>query len=347
MRPLPSDTPLKCVPAGYCPAGQPQWHVLEKGDARGKHLYFADRLIGQGGELRTLLFVHGNPECSYIFSEVIRILLALDLPQTRIVTFDHIGFGLSSQATGPVSPTNHVDNLCQLLAYLGLSRVTMVVHDWGGPIGLGAMLEQPERLRQLVVLNSGIFPLSRQFNYRNYPLPCLSWVRMSSLVPNRHWGCFAASAIACRAGSPGRLFLRLLGYPARNRERLAGDNPYVAQFASPSNVASSKHLARLAGHWCEPCEEGSPALNALYRRLQHEVRKRWGASGSGMEARLLCGEWDPLGGRENARLWLHALPQMEHHMTFFPGCGHFVTETHAPDVARAIYALLTLPDVSG
>ncbi len=347
MHPFPSDTPLECIPADYGPAGQPQWYELTKGDERGKQLYYTDRVLGQGGELQTLLFVHGNPECSYIFSKVIQALLAFELPLTRIVTLDHIGFGLSSQATEPISPVGHVGNLSELSEHLSLSKVTMVVHDWGGPIGLGAMLDQPERLRNLVVLNSGIFPLSRQCNYRNYPFSFLPWSRMSSLVPNRYWGSFAAGAIACCAGSPRRLLLSLLSYPMRKQKRLADDNPYAAQFASESNVSSSKQLARLAGHWCDTCENGSSELNALYRRLQREVAQCWGVSGSTIQARLLCGEWDALGNRENARMWLQALPQMEKHMTFFPECGHFLPETHSPDIATTIYELLTLPGVSG
>jgi pimeloyl-ACP methyl ester carboxylesterase len=317
------------------------------GKDRGKLLFYTDQTHGRGGDPQTLLFVHGNPECSYLFSRTIRSLLELNLPLTRCISLDHIGFGLSSQATRPMDPSDHAANLALLLAALAPRRVTLVAHDWGGPIGLGALLEQPELLRNLVVLNSGIFPLAKRFTYRNYPFPLLSWTTLSSLVPDRHWGRFAAAAIANRAGSRGDLLQRLLRYPFKRHAGVAGDNPYAAQFNARANVVSSRHLARLSGAWCEISDTHHADLNDFYRRLHGDVGKCWGKAKTTIQARLLGGEWDPLGDQENARTWLQALPQLADNMVFYPGCGHFLPETHPAEIARTIYGLLALPGRPG
>ena len=343
---VPSNSPLIRIPADYCPFGRPRWHTLPAGKDRGKLLFYTDQTCGRGGELQTLLFVHGNPECSYLFSRTIRSLLGRALPLTRCISLDHIGFGLSSQATRPMDPSDHAANLSLLLSSLAPRRVTLVAHDWGGPIGLGALLEQPELLRNLVILNSGIFPLAKRFNYRNHPFPLLSWTQLSSLVPDRHWGTFAAGAIAHRAGSRSDLLQGLLRFPFRRQAR-AEDNPYSGQFNAHANIASSRHLARLSGEWCETSDTHHADLNDFYRRLHGDVGKCWGKTGTPIQARLLGGEWDPLGDRENARTWLQALPQLADAMTFFPGYGHFLPETHPAEIARTIHELLALPGSFG
>lgn len=347
ISPFLSTTPLKKIPADYCPTGQPLWLSLPVGKDSGKQLFYTDQTMGDDGDLQSLLFVHGNPECSYIFRRTIAALQQRDLPRTRIITLDHIGFGLSSQATRPMTPLDHAENLSQLLAHLAPSKVTLVVHDWGGPIGLGAFLDHPELLHHLVILNSGIFPLAKECNYRNHPFPGLSWQRLSALVPDRFWGTFAARAIASRAGSRTELLLDLLRYPFKRHPASDYDHPYVAQFSSHANVISSKRLAQLAGDWCGVRAGEDPALNAFYRRLQGEVARCWGGAGRRIPARLLAGGWDPLGDQENVRTWLQALPQLEGEMTIFPRTGHFLPETHPAEIAAKIYELLVVPGRSG
>ena len=347
MPAFPTNTPLKKIPADYCPTAQPLWLSLQVGKDSGKQLFYTDQILGSGGDMQSLIFVHGNPECSYIFRRTIDLLQQRDLLRTHIMTLDHIGFGLSSQATRPMTPLDHAENLSQLLAHLAPKNVTLVVHDWGGPIGLGAFLDHPEILSNLVILNSGIFPLSQDCNYRNHPLPGLSWRRLSALVPDRYWGTFAAKAIASRAGSRYELLRDLLRYPFRRHPPIDYDNPYVAQFSSQANVASSKYLARLAGDWCEVHDMQDPALNAFFSRLQSEVARCWGEAGRRIPARLLAGGWDPLGDKENVRAWLRVLPQLEGEMTIFPGTGHFLPETHPAEIAQKIYELLVPPGRSG
>lgn len=343
---IPANTPLGRIPDAYSPSGCHSWLMLEHGKDRGKQLYYSDQVIGHGGKLQTLLFVHGNPECSCIFNKTISALNEKELPRTRIITFDHIGFGLSSQASRLMAPQDHAENLVQLLTHLSPENLTLVVHDWGGPIGLGALLQKPELLQSLVILNSSIFPLSGSCNYRTYPFRHLSWERMSHLVPDRHWGLFAAGAISSRAKSCRELLTGLLQAPFRHSITTYKDNPYVMQFASPNNVASSRYLARLSADWCDPERTQDSELRRFYLGLQSEVANYWGQSGAKIRVRLLCGEWDPLGNRENMQRWLEALPQLAGWMQFVP-CGHFVPENYPEEIARIIYSLLTTSGVDG
>ncbi len=72
---------------------------------------------------------------------------------------DHIGCGLSDKPQAyPYSLDQHIANLVRLIETLDLRNLTFVVHDWGGAIGLGAALKVAERVKGLVILNTGAFP---------------------------------------------------------------------------------------------------------------------------------------------------------------------------------------------
>jgi cis-3-alkyl-4-acyloxetan-2-one decarboxylase len=105
-----------------------------------------------------LLFVHGNPTWSYLWR---RPLAELSARGQRCVAFDHMGFGRSDKPPLLARYTlrAHIDNALALIDQLDLQDVLLVAHDWGGPIGLGAMLERRERLRGLVLMNTWAWEL--------------------------------------------------------------------------------------------------------------------------------------------------------------------------------------------
>ena len=76
----------------------------------------------------------------------------------RCVAPDHLGCGLSDKPTPWLRLTDHIDHLAALVDRLELQHVTLVAQDWGGAIGLGAMLQMPERLKRIVLFNTGAFP---------------------------------------------------------------------------------------------------------------------------------------------------------------------------------------------
>lgn len=102
----------------------------------------------------TLLFVHGNPTWSFHW----RILIGALKSRYRCVAPDHLGCGLSDKPSHTLRLDDHVDNLRSLIEELDPGDVTLVAQDWGGAIGLGAMLRAPERLGRIVLLNTGAFP---------------------------------------------------------------------------------------------------------------------------------------------------------------------------------------------
>ena len=105
-----------------------------------------------------ILMLHGNPTWSYMYREPIARLTERG---HRCVAFDHMGFGRSDKPADPrrYRLATHVENAVRLLDDLDLSDVTLLLHDWGGPIGLGAALDRAERIRAVVVMNTWAWEL--------------------------------------------------------------------------------------------------------------------------------------------------------------------------------------------
>lgn len=101
-----------------------------------------------------IVMVHGNPTWSFYY----RHLLSAFRSTHRVIAADHIGCGLSDK---PQKYTyrlaQHIANLKKLISHLKLEDATLVVHDWGGPIGLGVYLNLVHRFRRIVMLNTGAY----------------------------------------------------------------------------------------------------------------------------------------------------------------------------------------------
>jgi len=115
------------------------------------------RYLDEGSGPEVLLCVHGNPTWSFYYRKVIEQFS----PQYRVIAVDHLGCGRSdkpSQADFPYTLNSHRENLVSLIDALELDQITLIAHDWGGAIGLSAMLERVEKLNRIVLLNTGAFP---------------------------------------------------------------------------------------------------------------------------------------------------------------------------------------------
>ena len=103
-----------------------------------------------------ILFVHGTPTWSFDYRHLIKALS----PQARCVAPDLFGFGLSDRPRQfDYSPESHARELRAFVDALGLTRFTLVVHDFGGPIAMPLLLDTPERVTRLVVINSFMWPI--------------------------------------------------------------------------------------------------------------------------------------------------------------------------------------------
>lgn len=101
---------------------------------------------------QAVVFLHGNPTWSFLWRAVIR---SLD-DDVRAVAVDHVGFGTSDKPHDPAYHTldRHIRNLTALIRHLDLEKVHLVAHDWGGPIGLGWAVRNPDKLAGLVLMNT-------------------------------------------------------------------------------------------------------------------------------------------------------------------------------------------------
>lgn len=103
----------------------------------------------------TFLLLHGNPTWSFTYREFIAPLAKVG----RVVAPDHMGYGRSDHPGDPAYYTleRHIQNLEAFARKTRLDRVIPVMHDWGGPIGLGYAARHPDALAGLVLLNTWAF----------------------------------------------------------------------------------------------------------------------------------------------------------------------------------------------
>nr|WP_294543318.1 alpha/beta fold hydrolase [uncultured Rhodopila sp.] len=118
------------------------------------------------GEGKPLVFVHGNPSWSFEFRHIVKALRN----EYRCIAIDHLGFGLSGKDLAPEEwpPQRHAARLGELLRHLGLERVTLVLADWGGPIGLDFAVKHPDLISGLVLFNTFAWPVNDDRHFRMF-----------------------------------------------------------------------------------------------------------------------------------------------------------------------------------
>ncbi|MEW6074297.1 MAG: alpha/beta fold hydrolase [Planctomycetota bacterium] len=251
-----------------------------------------------------LLFLHGNPTWSFLWR---RPIAALG-DRYRCVAPDHVGCGMSDQpADYEYRLLRHVANVERLVESLRLTRITLVMHDWGGPIGFGFARRHPDLVARLVILNTAAFRLDR-----------LPW-RLA----------------ACRVPGLGPLLVRGLNGFARGATRMAVARPlppavrkgYLLPYATwASRVALLRFVQDIP---LSPSHPSYAEAEAIDRALD-SFRDR--------PAALLWGERDwcftpAVRARFEARL-----PGAEVHR--FAAAAHLVVEDAADAVVAAIAGFL-------
>jgi haloalkane dehalogenase len=109
----------------------------------------------------TVLFHHGNPSWSFLWRKLVDPTLEAG---HRVLAPDMIGLGLSEKPLSPAyhSLRRHILNLEDMVTTLDLDELSLVLHDWGGPIGMGLATRHPDRVRRIVIANSLAFAPSSQ-----------------------------------------------------------------------------------------------------------------------------------------------------------------------------------------
>ena len=134
-------------------------YVALAGDLAGLRMHHVDEGSGD-----PILMLHGEPTWSFLYRKMIPKLTTVG----RTIAPDLIGFGRSDKPTDRDWYTydRHCDAVVQLIEHLDLTGMTIVVQDWGGPIGLRVAVEHPDRFARLVILNTGVFRVGP-----NWPTP--------------------------------------------------------------------------------------------------------------------------------------------------------------------------------
>ncbi len=114
--------------------------------------------VGKGED--AVVMLHGNPGWSYTFRNLIDVLAC----KYRVIVPDYLGCGRSDKPSNcNYSLEFHVDYMEQLLLNLGLQKINLIMHGWGGAIGMGFAVRHPDLIRRLVILNSFSFVLTDRF----------------------------------------------------------------------------------------------------------------------------------------------------------------------------------------
>ncbi len=263
------------------------------------------------GRGEPLLMVHGNPTWSFYY----RNLVAGLANRFRCVVPDHIGCGLSAKPPADrygYRLSDRVDDLTRLCTHLGLERnATLIVHDWGGMIGLAWALADPGRIGRLVILNtSGFLPPAGK------PVP---WqLRLIRNVP----------AFAVPAVLGGNLFARgaLWMAPARP---LA---PAVRQGLIAPYDRPAHRLATLRFVQDIPLKPSDPSY-ALVRQVDENLHRL-----AGIPMTILWGARDFVFDVDYFAEWRRRFPEAEARL--LPHAGHYLLEDAPSTVLRHIQGFL-------
>jgi haloalkane dehalogenase len=130
----------------------------------GKRMHYIDEGTEDG---EVLVFIHGYPTWSFLYRAFIVYYAAQGY---RCIAMDHIGYGLSDKPTNKRYHTlrRHIHNVLEGISTLNLHNVTLIMEDWGGPMGLGYAIRRRDNIKRLVIMNSWAFQGS--YFHRLHPL---------------------------------------------------------------------------------------------------------------------------------------------------------------------------------
>lgn len=254
------------------------------------------------GRGEPVVMVHGNPTWSFYYRRLVTALR----PRYRCIVPDHVGMGLSDKPGDDryeYTLERRVDDLEALLEHAGVTRdVTLVVHDWGGMIGMAWAARHPERVARLVIFNTAAFPLPAD---KRFPWPL--WLTRTPLgaVLVRRLNAF--SEVAAR--------VCVTRAPLSKEVRRAYTAPYDGY---DERIATLRFVQDI------PLREGDRAhavLEATASRLPQLAH---------LPALICWGDRDFVFDHAFLREWRRYLPEAR--VVRFPDCGHYVLEDAADEI---------------
>ena len=263
------------------------------------------------GEGEPVVMLHGNPTWSFAYRKLVEALR----PAYRTVVPDHIGCGRSEKPDDSrydYTLERRVADLEALLDHLGIDAgITLVVHDWGGMIGLTYATRHPERIKRLVVLNTGAFhlPASKPFPW---PLrACRDFPGNAWLVRGLNLFCRGTARIGCKT---------------RPMPRDVRD-AYLAPYDTWRNrIAIHRFVQDI------PLKPSDRAFATVT-----EVQDRLGLL-AGVPMLIAWGLRDFVFDRHFLDEWVRRFPKAEVHR--FPNAGHYVLEDEGERIIALVQAFL-------
>jgi haloalkane dehalogenase len=249
------------------------------------------------GSGRPVLLLHGEPTWSFLYRKMIPVLAAA----SRVIAPDYLGFGRSDKPVERDWYTfdAHYRSIERLVRQLQLESITVVVQDWGGPIGLRLTAEHPELVARIVVMNTGIFS--------GRP-PSDAWLQFLDFMR--------------RVGTdirPGQLVRITCPQPI--------DDAAVAGYDAPFPVPESKTGVLMFPELVPTDPEHPSAAKTLEVR---EAMKRWERP-----ALVLFGDSDPVFRPRVAERFSELIPGAGP-AELVPGAGHFLQEDQGEVLAERI-----------
>jgi pimeloyl-ACP methyl ester carboxylesterase len=284
-------------------------HTLYRPDLHGRNTLALNYLDEGAGD--PVVMLHGNPTWSFYYRNLV---LALR-DSYRCVVPDHIGCGLSDKPPATLydySLKSRIDDLEALLDHLGLTEnLTLVVHDWGGMIGMGFAARHPARIRRLVVSNTGAFHLPA-----SKPFPWSLWLgrntRLGARLILRH-------NAFCRAAARWCVTRTTLPDDVRRMYLMPYDTP-------EHRVAVLKFVQTI------PLKPTDPGYDIVSDTAASLTKFR------DVPTLLLWGMRDFVFDRHFLAEWQRRMPHAEAHT--WPDCGHYLLEDAADEVIPKVREFL-------
>lgn len=253
-----------------------------------------------------VVLVHGNPTWSYFY----RHLIAKLKNDFRVIAVDHIGCGLSDKPLlYDYTLENHIDNLQKLISELNLGSFSLVVHDWGGAIGIGATIGNIEKLKNLVVLNTAAFRSTR--------------------IPLR--------IQLCRIPVLGEIIVRLFNGFAYPATFMAVEKKMVPEVARAYVAPYNNWQNRIATHrFVEdiPLKQNHPSYHKLVEIENHLVRLKQ----QDIPTQIVWGGKDFCFNDAFLKEWISRFPDAEVH--YFKKAGHYILEDEREEANTLIQTFL-------